>query len=307
MNHPHTITGMGEIVLDILFRHNQPFAAVPGGSSFNAVVSLARAGAACRFIGCVAPDHAGLSILSFMEDNGIDTSLIAREQDRSTISLAFLDERNEATYSFYRPARPRPPKAPEGIRFGPEDFLLFGSFYACNPENRDMVQPVLARARQGGAVVCYDLNFRRSHAARLPGALPLIRQNMSQSTIVRASTEDLGVVFGTTDPREAYEAHIRPLCPLFISTAGAGMQQVFTPGGTFGQMAPALPRVVSTVGAGDSFMAGLVWHMARRGLGGAALARLGREEWPGLLATASAFAAATCAATDNYVPRGFRP
>ena len=38
------IVGVGETILDILFKNNQPVAAVPGGSSFNSIISVGRAG-----------------------------------------------------------------------------------------------------------------------------------------------------------------------------------------------------------------------------------------------------------------------
>lgn len=34
------VIGIGETVLDIIFRDEQPISAVPGGSTFNAMVSL---------------------------------------------------------------------------------------------------------------------------------------------------------------------------------------------------------------------------------------------------------------------------
>ena len=39
---PQSIIGIGETVLDIVFKENQPQAAVPGGSTFNAMISLGR-------------------------------------------------------------------------------------------------------------------------------------------------------------------------------------------------------------------------------------------------------------------------
>ncbi len=44
------IIGIGETVLDIIFRNEQPIQAVPGGSTFNAIISLSRAGAKTSFI-----------------------------------------------------------------------------------------------------------------------------------------------------------------------------------------------------------------------------------------------------------------
>ena len=37
------VIGIGETILDILFKNNQPTVAVPGGSVFNGLVSLGRA------------------------------------------------------------------------------------------------------------------------------------------------------------------------------------------------------------------------------------------------------------------------
>ena len=38
------IIGIGETILDIIFRNNQPSHAVPGGSTFNTLISLGRLG-----------------------------------------------------------------------------------------------------------------------------------------------------------------------------------------------------------------------------------------------------------------------
>lgn len=302
-----TITGMGETVLDILFRHNQPVAAVPGGSSFNALVSVGRAGLPCRFVGSVGNDHVGALTRTFMQDNGIATHLLSTLPQQSVVSLAFLDERAEAHYSFYRPAQAQPPTVPQGLSFQADDVLLYGSFYACNPAMRAMVRPVLQAARQAGAIVCYDLNFRPPHAPQLPTLLPLIAENMQLSTLVRASHDDLQVVYGTHDAQAVYAQHIGPLCPLFVCTSGSGPIVVCTPHESWTVPVPPVEHVVSTIGAGDSFVAGLACGLLWQGVGRDALAQLSRQGWQALLATATAFAAATCASTDNYVPRGFLP
>ena len=44
------VIGIGETVLDILFKNDQPQKAVPGGSTFNSIVSLGRAGVPCEMI-----------------------------------------------------------------------------------------------------------------------------------------------------------------------------------------------------------------------------------------------------------------
>ncbi|MCI1648902.1 MAG: PfkB family carbohydrate kinase, partial [Bacteroides sp.] len=70
------VVGIGETILDVIFRNEQPSTAVPGGSVFNGIVSLARAGIPVRFISETGNDRIGNIILKFMQDNGIATNYI---------------------------------------------------------------------------------------------------------------------------------------------------------------------------------------------------------------------------------------
>ena len=67
------VIGIGETILDIIFRGDQPSAAVPGGSVFNGIVSLGRMGANVGFISETGNDRVGNIILQFMRDNNIPT------------------------------------------------------------------------------------------------------------------------------------------------------------------------------------------------------------------------------------------
>ena len=62
------VIGIGETILDIIFRNGQPTAAVPGGSVFNGIVSLARTGVPVSFISETGNDQVGNTILQFMQD-----------------------------------------------------------------------------------------------------------------------------------------------------------------------------------------------------------------------------------------------
>ena len=67
------VIGIGETILDIVFKGNKPYAAVPGGSVFNGLVSLGRLGQEVLFISEIGNDHVGDMIQSFMEENHIST------------------------------------------------------------------------------------------------------------------------------------------------------------------------------------------------------------------------------------------
>lgn len=70
------IIGIGETILDILFRDGQPQAAVPGGSVYNGIVSLGRMGMDVTFISETGNDRVGQIILENMRENGVKTDSV---------------------------------------------------------------------------------------------------------------------------------------------------------------------------------------------------------------------------------------
>ena len=299
------VIGIGETILDILFQEKQPVAAVPGGSSFNSIISVGRAGVPCAFVGYTGRDLVGQQTVDFMRENGVATDYFqVREGEKSALSLAFLDAKGDASYVFYKeaPHVSAPWTLPDLKR---DDVLLYGSYYAACTGMRPLVMQMLERAAEGGTIVYYDLNFRRSHAHELEALMPVIRSNFRQSTIVRGSADDFEVMFGQRDAEAIYSQHIRTLCPLFICTAGADEVDVCSPQGHFRFSVPPVESVVSTVGAGDNFNAGLACALVWEGITKEALPMLGRDAWERLVGIACAFAGEACRSTDNYVSRAF--
>ena len=67
------VIGIGETLLDIIFKDNKPVEAVPGGSTFNAIVSLGRVGADALFVTETGDDHVGALVRSFLSSNNVCT------------------------------------------------------------------------------------------------------------------------------------------------------------------------------------------------------------------------------------------
>ncbi len=304
------IVGIGETVFDIVFKDGKPQAAVPGGSVFNAIISLGRtAGTAA---GCAAPrvimatqmgkDNVAEIITGFMRRNNVETThAICVEGRQSTISLAMLDSRNDARYEFFRDSAMPKFQTPD-IEFEPGDILLFGSFFAISPATRLQVKELVARARSQGAIIYYDINFRKGPHGNSPHIKDYIEENCALSTIVRGSSEDIGNIYGECTAAEAYRDHISSLCSNFICTKGADSTEVFSPG-----LHATYPvrkiETLSTIGAGDNFNAGVVYTLSQ--LPALAALTLGREEWDKIVTTAHLFSAEVCQSYENYVPEDF--
>ena len=151
------VIGIGETILDILFRDGQPQAAVPGGSVYNAVISLGRMGVNVIFISETGNDKVGDLILDNMRRNGVNTDYVNVFSDgKSPVSLAFLNERNDAEYVFYKnyPAMRLEVEMPE---VGRDDIVMIGSYFALMPELRSKVEDLLDRAKQAGAIIYYAI------------------------------------------------------------------------------------------------------------------------------------------------------
>ncbi len=295
------IFGIGEIVLDIVMRDGKPLAAVPGGSTFNAMVSLGRTlkDYEIYMISQIGDDKVADIVRNFMAGNNVRSEYLRFVQSRqSTISLALLDERNDAKYEFFRD-NGMPEFKAGNISFRKGDIVIFGSFFAVSAETRCETQRLLRSAREAGAVIYYDVNFRKSHMLQRSEVLSAIEENCSLSSVVRASSEDIFNIYDTSDPDAVYGSHLSRLCPLFICTRGAESTHMFMDEKQKYDFSPEKIETVSTIGAGDSFNAGFVYGMIKYGLSA--------EKVPQLLSIASGFSKNVCQSLYNYVDIDFHP
>ncbi|MBR6018302.1 MAG: carbohydrate kinase [Paludibacteraceae bacterium] len=255
------VIGIGETVLDILFRDDQPQKAVPGGSTFNSIISLGRAGVPCIMVTEVGDDHIGDMTCRFLRDNGVSDEFVCRHPGtKSHITLAFLDENNDAQYTFYKD---HASAALDGKLplITADDVVLFGSFFAINPAIRPAVSSLLRNAREAGAWLYYDINFRKSHIPDIPQVIRHIEENMRLADVVRGSKEDFLYLYGLSDADAIYE-RVRLYCERFILTDGAREIRIYTPEGCAHFPVQSI-ETVSTVGAGDNFNAGYIYAMLR--------------------------------------------
>lgn len=298
------VIGIGETILDILFRDGQPQAAVPGGSVYNAVISLGRMGQNVTFISETGNDRVGEMILANMRENGVDTANVnVFPEGKSPVSLAFLNERNDAEYIFYKdyPRQRLEVNMPE---ISSDDIIMIGSYFAIAPVLRDKVKELLDRARDAGAIIYYDVNFRSTHANEAIKLMPTIIENFEYADILRGSTEDFQNMFRQPDADKVYSNHVGFYCSNFICTDADGDVRLRTK--HVCKDYPVTPlKAVSTIGAGDNFNAGVVYGLLKYRVRRADLAELTEADWDAIIRCGMDFSADVCKSVSNSVSKEF--
>ena len=298
------VIGIGETILDIIFRGEQPTVAVPGGSVFNGIVSLGRTGIPVSFISETGNDHIGTIILKFMRDNNIPTDHINVFPDgKSPISLAFLNNQSDAEYIFYRDY----PKQRLDVvypKLEEDDIVMIGSYYALNPVLRDKVVELLEQAREKKAIVYYDPNFRSSHKEEAIKLAPTIIENLEYADIVRGSQEDFFYMYNLRDADQIYKNKIKFYCPNFLCTFGADHISLRTKTISKEYNIPPL-EAVSTIGAGDNFNAGIIYGLLKNNVRYDDLNTMDEATWDQIVRCGMEFAAEVCKSFSNSVSKEF--
>ena len=297
------VFGIGETILDIIFRNDQPQKAVPGGSVFNGLISLGRLNVPVSFISELGNDRVGDMIRDFMhefhghEHNHITTEFVDRFPDgKSPISLAFLDDDKNANYIFYKdyPAQRLEVPLP---KIEKDDIFVFGSYYSLNPVLRTRMVEFLQYAQERKAIIYYDPNFRKAHAHEAIRLMPTVLENLEFADIVRGSDEDFQNLYGKSDAQKVYKEHIQFYCDRFLTTHHT---RNFTRHFDSPQIQP-----LSTIGAGDNFNAGIIYGLLKYDVRHADLPSLDQDTWGKIIRCGMDLASEVCQSYDNYVSKEF--
>ncbi|KPK84785.1 MAG: hypothetical protein AMS27_09050 [Bacteroides sp. SM23_62_1] len=297
------IYGIGETVLDIIFKDGQPKAAKPGGASLNSLVSLGRLGLNPYFISEYGNDPVGDLIDSFLRNNHVNTDYVSRFTDgQSALALAFLDEANNASYTFYKDF------PDERLKNVPEvtaqnDIVTFCSIYAITEAVRPNLTRFINTAIQNHSIILYDPNFRTAHLHELEELRPLIMENFQMADFIRASDEDMRNIFGVLDSKSAY-LKVRDYCPVLVYTTNKKGVYVHVPTGVYHYPVKKI-NPVSTIGAGDNFNAGIIYSLIRDRIEKDMLRNLGESQWGKIVETAVDFATEVCLSWDNYISQEY--
>lgn len=287
----------GETTYDILFRANNPVGANSGGSAFNSAISLGRCGLPVSLISTFGNDPIGKHALAFLLQNSVDCNLITQFDGQSRIALAFFDTQNNANYNFYPASKDAIPQYPNPH---PEDIILLGSSFALRDNGRSELLNFLSQAQKNSCITIYDPNAREP-VANKPDIIKKIIQNITLATILKGSDQDFTNIFGLCDSKSVYSKISEVGKRVLIYTKGSAGAELL-----FGDLHLEIPAretdVVSTIGAGDNFSAGIIFGICQKVTAQSSLDTLTREEWADIMNYGALFASAVCSSSENYIP-----
>ncbi len=297
------VIAIGETILDVIFKDGRPILAQPGGSALNTLMSLGRMNVAVYFVGDLPKDVTGNLIVRKMEQNNVSADYLARyDKGQSGIGLAFLNDKNDAAYSFFK-SIPRQRLGDKLPVIEKDDIVLFNSFYGIEAGVRQKVVSFIKYAKKNEAVIIYDPNFRISHLDEVPCLFDCIEENICLADIVRGSHEDFYNIYGVNKPEEVYQKTSINAPVLLYTKSDMGLN-LFTP-----SLAHAVEvkkiKTLSTVGAGDSFNAGIIFGLLYDDITCRNLKKIDKKTWDLILSMGIKFAQNTCRGYENYISWDF--
>lgn len=283
---------LGEALVDVVIRDGQTLGEHVGGSPFNVACGLARLDHPTTLACWVARDERGEGIIAAAGANGLALAPGSDDADRTSTAQAVLDEQGKATYTFDLTWQ-----LPELTGMDDVAHVHTGSIGATLEPGGQQVIDAL-KAVHGHASISYDPNARPAIMGSPDEVLGRIEEIISLSTLVKASDEDIAWLHPDVDLDDVLSQWMDMGPSLVVATRGELGARVLLGDGSFHDVPPMKVALVDTVGAGDSFMAGLVSGLLDADLlgGEGAAERLRTANW-GQIRSALDRAAATSGIT----------
>lgn len=230
----------------------------------NVAIHLQALGVNAAMISCLGQDEAGAALLTFLQQKGVDSSLIQRVPHLPTGRVkVLLDSSGNPSYKIVAPVAWDEIAFTEGAqnRVANADALIFGSLATRDAKSRETLFRLLKAARQN----IFDLNLRDPYYSKREIELLLAETHlakMNEAELFWLTGDDFSAETALF-PRLEYLSVVYELEAICI-TQGENGAVLYENGHL--HSAPAAPvEVVDTVGAGDAFLAGFIarWLKAK--------------------------------------------
>jgi fructokinase len=246
----------------------------PGGAPANVAVAARRLGADTAFIGKVGDDLFGHFLEGVLVEEEVETRGLRFDQEaRTTMAIIAMPDENSAEFVFYRnpgaDQRLRPDELDQELLQKAKAFH-FGSLSLTDEPARSATHEAVRIARQAGALVSYDVNYRPSLWSDPHQALEQAQLMLSKVDLLKVNEEEVVLLSEreSVDPTEIgtlEQAAIDLLKKgpkLVIITLGKDGSYFQTECG--GKHVPAFKvETIDAIGCGDAFVAGLLTQLVK--------------------------------------------
>lgn len=255
---------VGEALVDVVRRLDGGIEDHVGGSPANVAIGLGRLGRPVDLLTWFAPDTHGKLVRRHLEDSAVHILPGSDGATSTSVAIATLDETGAATYTFDLDWQ-----VPAGAELAADVVVVHSSTIgaALEPGGEAVLQ-LLGEAR-AQATVTYDPNVRPALLGSAEQMRPLVARLVELADVVKVSDEDLAWLEpGVALIEVAAKWATSGPGIVVVTRGGAGVVAV-TSGGVHVEVPARTVTVADTVGAGDSFMSGLIDGLWTAGLLGA--------------------------------------
>ncbi|MFT4029401.1 MAG: carbohydrate kinase [Protaetiibacter sp.] len=252
-----SITVIGEALIEEI-RDGYRVERRVGGSPLNVAVGTARLGVPTTFVTAIGADRDGETIAEHLKLSGVTLDAGGVTASPTGRAIARVGPGGAAEYEF------AVDWVPDLSRFAANAIVHTGSLGAWLSPGAEAVQAALVTARST-SIVSFDPNIRPSLIADATRVHRTVDDLVALSTIVKLSDEDANWLYPGVHPRDVCVGLIESGAALAAVTLGESGAIVATRYGVDRIPAPKV-HVVDTVGAGDTFMAALLFRVAADGL-----------------------------------------
>ena len=255
---------VGESLVDVVRRRDGTVEDHPGGSPANVAIGLGRLDRPVDLLTWFAPDAHGALVRQHLEDSAVHIVPGSDGAHATSVAIATLDDAGAATYTFDLDWQ-----VPAGPSL-PDDVVVVHSSTigaALEPGGSAVLQ-ILADAR-ARSTVTYDPNIRPALLGSADVARPLVERLVKLADVVKVSDEDIAWLYPRVALIEIAARWATAGPGLVVVTRGDAGVFAMTSGGVHVEVPAPTVSVADTVGAGDSFMSGLIDGLWTAGLLGA--------------------------------------
>jgi len=259
---------LGDAVVDLLPEIDGRLMQCAGGAPANVAVGIARLEGKSGFIGRVGQDPFGKFMHATLCQEKVNTHFMTfDEAQRTSTVVVDLDDEGERSFTFMvRPSADLFLQADDLPDFQQGEWLHSCSIALSAEPSRSTALLAMQRIKEAGGFVSFDPNIRADLWQDPQVLHRCLAYAFELADVVKLSEEELAFMTASTDLRTGMKTLVKRFAiKLLLVTQGkAGVLALFQ-GDIFHY--PSEPVAsVDTTGAGDAFVAGLLWRLAQTGL-----------------------------------------